>query len=244
MKINIRTMENLEKYKDLEFHVEGYPTTIEIALKLWKRQYTTFSEFHKNVILPSNSQDFEDFSKEVELVWNDIEDISVTEAFSQKNIEIRRLYFKAIGTTELFKDLKPELIHTDSISKPGKTYTEDGKEVDTMIKDDYELYKIDGARLFPEEKQEWRATRATIYAVRCWCSTTKREYWIYVPRTIGEKNNALNAIAWTVRLEYSNIKSLYRQGDVFISELTEESEGVPPYHLSSEQYVTLLKAVS
>jgi hypothetical protein len=144
----------------------------------------------------------------------------------------------------LFKDLEPELIDSDSISKPGKTYTENGEEIDTMIKDEYELYKIDGERLFPEEKLSWKTARATIYAVRCWCSTTKREYWIYVPRTVGEKNSALTAIAWTVRLEYSNIKSIYRQGDVFISELTEESEGLPPFHLSSEQYVTLLKAVS
>jgi len=98
--------------------------------------------------------------------------------------------------------------------------------------------------LFPEESSSWRTANATVYAVRCWCSTTGREYWIYVPRNIGQKGDALEAIAWTVQLTITDPEYIYRQGDVILAKYSSTSKECRPYHLTAEQYVKLLKAES
>ena len=158
--------------------------------------------------------------------------------------DLQRLCFKAIGVIELFKALEPELVHKDRIDYDNIITDSIGNQSKVATVDEYELYKIDGNKLFPEEKSEWRVANATIYAVRCWCTTTKREYWIYVPRHIGEKNNALEAIAWTIRISHTNPLYLHRQGDVVIAKLSNQSEPCAPHSLSAEEYVKLLKSAS
>jgi hypothetical protein len=113
-----------------------------------------------------------------------------------------------------------------------------------IIHDKYELYKIKGDKLFPEEKSEWRRANADIYAVRCWCTTTEREYWIYVPRHIGEMKDAIEAIAWTFQLNIGEPEALYRQGDIIIAEAGPKSKEVRPYHLDKATYLKLLKVQS
>lgn len=113
-----------------------------------------------------------------------------------------------------------------------------------IIHDKYELYKIKGDKLFPEEKSEWRRSNADIYAVRCWCTTTAREYWIYVPRNVGEMKDAIEAIAWTFQLNIGEPVALYRQGDIIIAEAGPDSKEVRPYHLDKATYLKLLKVQS
>jgi hypothetical protein len=234
----------IEKYKDVNFTVENYAVDITWAAKLWKKTYKDFPEFHAAIIAPARTASYDEFGEDMLKEWNDIPDITISEAFSEKNVEIRRLCFKAIGVIELFKALDPELIHKDRIFYDNIITDSIGVQTKIATVDVYELYKIDGNKLFPEETSEWRTDRATIYAVRCWCTTTKREYWIYVPRIVGEKNNALEAIAWTIRLEHTNPQYLHRQGDVIVTKLSDKSEPCSPRHLSAEEYVNLLKSAS
>ena len=238
-------MEQLsKKYNAVNFTVEKYAVDITWAARLWKKTYKDFPEFHAAVIAPAKSSVYDEFGEDMLAEWNDIPDITISEAFSEKNMEIRRLCFKAIGVIELFKALEPELIHKDIIDYDNIITDSIGNQSKVATGDEYELYKIDGNKLFPEEKSEWRAANATIYAVRCWCTTTKREYWIYVPRFVGEKNNAIEAIAWTIRLSHTNPKYLHRQGDVIIAKLSDKSEPCSPRNLSAEEYVKLLKSAS
>ena len=120
----------------------------------------------------------------------------------------------------------------------------DGNKYVQEIEDKYELYKIQGDKLFPEETSSWRTANATIYAVRCWCTTTGREYWIYVPRHVGEKNDAVEAIAWTAQLCIDEPEAVYRQGDIFIAKASPKSSTCSLYHLDKAQYLYLLKAQS
>lgn len=241
----VRVM-NYGTFTKYKFYIHNVELDLETALKIWKKTYETFPEFHKNIIAVAQSSSYDEFSEMVLKDWNDIPDITVAEAFSQKNLEVRRLYFKAIGTTKLFAELEPVLIDTDIIKNTGIRFKADGTQYAETINDKYELYKIDGDKLFPEETSEWRLDRATIYAVRCWCSTTGREYWIYVPKNIGERKNAIEAIAWTVRLEYpiSDVEAVYRQGDVVIAKVKENSVSCNPYNLTGKEYVKLLKFAS
>ena len=238
-------MEKLsKKYNAVHFTVNNQPVNVEWAARLWKKTYKDFPEFHAAIIAPARTGSYDEFGEDMLAEWNEIPDITISEAFSEKNIEIRRLCFKAIGVIELFKQLEPELVHKDRIDYDNLVTDSSGNQSKVATVDEYELYKIDGNKLFPEEKSEWRAANATIYAVRCWCTTTKREYWIYVPRFVGEKNNAIEAIAWTIRLSHTNPMYLHRQGDVIIAKLSDKSEPCSPRNLSAEEYVKLLKSAS
>jgi hypothetical protein len=236
---------SLEKFKEEnQFFVEGIRVDFESSMKYYKRLYKTYDNYFDNCIKDNPHQSMLDFAKIVEENWDVISEITVSEAFAEKNIEIRRLYFKAIGVIELFKELEPTLIDKQVLEKEGISWLENGTEIPTTIRDEYELYTIPGEKLFPEESSSWRVANATIYAVRCWCSTTGREYWIYVPNNIGQKNDALEAIAWTVQLNITDPEYIYRQGDVILAKYSERSEPCRPYHLSASQYVKLLKAES
>lgn len=235
--INIET-------KDLTFLVEGIKVDHDSALKIWKKTYKSFPEFHSAIIVPARHAQMDELGDYMLQMWDSIEDITATEAFALKNVEIRRLYFKAIGVAEMFSELEPELIHKTILDKQGLSWDEKDKEMSTPITDMYELYKIQGSKLFPEESSSWRQENATVYAVRCWCSTTKREYWIYVPKYIGEKGDALEAIAWTVQLNITNPAYIHRQGDVIIAKASPESKECTPYHLEASQYKSLLISAS
>jgi len=238
-------MKNLiKKYDGVHFTVENYTVDVIWAAKIWKKTYKDFPEFHAAIIAPAKSSTYDEFGENMLAEWNEIPDITVTEAFSVMNIEVRRLCFKAIGVIELFKTLNPTIVHKDIIDYNNIVTDSLGNQKKVAQVDHYELYKIDGNKLFPEETSLWRTDRATIYAVRCWCTTTNREYWIYVPKAIGEKNDALEAIAWTVIVAHTDVEYIYRQGDVIIAKLSEQSKSRMPHHLSKDEYVKLLKAAS
>lgn len=236
---------SLEKFKEEnEFFVEGVKVDFDCSMKYYKRLYKTYDNYFEACVKENAHQEMLDFAKIVEENWDTTNEITVAEAFAEKNIEIRRLYFKAIGVIDLFKELRPTLIHKQVLEKEGISWLENGTEIPITMRDEYELYSIHGERLFPEETSSWRTANATVYAVRCWCSTTGREYWIYVPRHVGEKGDALEAIAWTVQLNITKPEYIYRQGDIILAKHSEKSEPCPPYHLTAKEYVNLLKAES
>ena len=233
-----------EKQSVNEYYIATIHVDENTALKYWKKVHKNFDDFFAVVIANNAHPEMLALSKNVCDKWDSIPDVSVQEAFEEKNIEVRRLFFKAIGVSELFNQLEPKLIDTQILEKEGDSWNDENKVITVTMTDKYELYQIQGSKLFPEEKSDWRAGNATIYAVRCWCSTTNREYWIYVPKTIGEKNDALEAIAWTVQLDITEPEYIYRQGDVILAKHSSISQGCTPYHLNKEQYVKLLKAES
>ena len=91
--------------------------------------------------------------------------------------------------------------------------------------------------------------------MRCWCTTTNREYWLYVNQEAATGHrwlieskaeyDAIRAIAWTVRIDVpiSNVEKIYRQGDIVVVKIkdkTRKDNFVTPYHLSKENYLNLM----
>lgn len=217
------------------------------ALRLWKAKFETIKHFRRDVIKHSALQDLGAF---VEEVWNNIEPITVQEALIEQNMEIRRVMFDCIGVSKLFQTLAPKKLDSQVLSKIRTRWDGNNKSYQHCFEDVYELYQIDGNKLFTTTNAWQRAN--DVYAVRCWCTTTNREYWIYVPENIamGERYSSWNkeaaapdavrAIAWTIRLNISNPKRIFRQGDIIVAEESELSTTVPEYHLTKEQYLNLL----
>ena len=233
-------------YAEYKYNVANQPNfTLDEALALWKAKYPEFADFKKDVITHENLQDFSNF---VEEIWNDIKPVTVEEALKISNTEVRRTYFDCIGVVRLFKELNPTLRDRQVLTKKRTKWDEEGNDVVYEFEDVYELYEIDGKLLF--DKDRWGRTPSNVYAVRCWCTTTNREYWIYVNEeaALGESrwNNrddfdAVRAIAWTIRIDVNetDVEKLYRQGDIIVAKVRKNAKlNSWPKHLSKEGYLT------
>ena len=230
---------------------DGYDLTT--ALKLWKTKYESdYRDFKKAVITHESLNDFEEF---VSSMWPLIETVTVQDALIQDNTEDRRVYFDAIGIEKLFKSLDPKLLDKQTIKKSRTRWDDEFNEYTHEFEDVYELYEIDGEKMFVRENTWSRLD--PIFAVRCWCTTTNREYWLYVPRwaALGEqwwspqdnKPDAVRAIAWTVRLDVpiGHVEKIYRQGDIIVAKIkndfsNDNNLSALPYHLSKQDYLQLM----
>ena len=242
-------------YAKQEYIVNNRPGfKLNEALKLWKTKYQNdYRDFEKEVITHESLNDFNEF---VSSMWPLIEPVTVQDALLQENTEDRRVYFDAIGIEKLFKSLDPKLLDKQVIDKKRTKWDDDNKEYEYVFEDIYELYEIDGKKLY--NKDRWGNDPQPVFAVRCWCTTTNREYWLYVPREAAlgarwwatgeekEQPDAIRAIAWTVRVDIpeENLEKIYRQGDIIVAKIKPKAKLTEstfrPYHLDKEQYLSLM----
>jgi hypothetical protein len=227
---------------------------LNTALRLWKTKYQDdIRDFFKDVITHDQLQDFGLF---VEECWNRIEPVTVEEALAVANTEERRVYFDAIGIEKLFKSLDPKLLDRQVLKKKRQRWDDEFNEYTHEFEDVYELYEIEGTKMFDLDK--WDNAPAPIFAVRCWCTTTNREYWLYVPREAalggtwwhtsqnGGDPDAIRAIAWTVRIdvELEKVEKIYRQGDIIVVKMKDKAKTtehtIRPYHLEKNDYLSLM----
>lgn len=216
------------------------------ALSLWKAKFKEFKDFEKDVITHEGLKDFSDFVQEC---WNDIQPVTVEKALGIGNTEERRIYFDCIGVETLMKELNPTLRDRQVIKKKRTKWDDNNDPLEYEFEDVYELYEIEGKKLF--EVNKWGQEPNPVFAVRCWCTTTNREYWIYVSTFaatghswISEysipKYDAISAIAWTIRIDVIKPEKIYRQGDIIVVKKSDVSEDTSQYHLCKENYLDLM----
>lgn len=220
--------------------------TLSEALRYWKAKFETFKHFNREVITHARLEAFGAFVKEC---WESINPITVSEALLEPNMEKRRVMFDCIGVSKLFAELNPELLDKQAIEKIRIRWDAKNKPYPYEYTDIYELYRIPGEKLFIVRETDGNKPNPA-YAVRCWCTTTSREYWIYVPEEVAlgaprwkskEHNpDAVRAIAWTIRLDISLPERIYRQGDIIVAVESEDSQTIEPYHLNKQQYLDLM----
>lgn len=221
------------------------------ALRLWRTKYADIKDFDKEVIIHEGMHPFRDFVHEM---WDEIQPVTVKEALGVENAEVRRTYFDCIGVQTLFRDLEPVLRDRQVVKKKRTRWDDMNDPYDYEFEDVYELYELDGIKLF--DVDQWGRKPSTVFAVRCWCTTTNREYWIYVNEEAAtgrrpfhwadqEKPivyDAVRAIAWTIRIDVQNPERIYRQGDIIVVKIdrAKADQSVPSYHLSKEEYLNLM----
>lgn len=235
------------KYKYSVNNVTNFDFTE--TLRLWKTKYKDFDEFVKAVITHPGLYKFSDFVSEM---WDSIKPVTAEDALKVHNLEQRRVYFDCIGVESLFKQLKPKLCDRQVIKKKRMRWDDKNDPYEYEFEDVYELYEIKGENLF--KRESWQRNFTNVYAVRCWCTTTHREYWIYVSDQAATDRNpnvwmnpqmepqydAIRAIAWTVRIDVDNPEKIYRQGDIIVVKMSEQSKQTRTYHLSKEEYLQLM----
>jgi hypothetical protein len=224
---------------------EGYSLTE--ALRLWKTKYESdFRDFIRDVTPHESLHDFRDFVKDM---WESIVPVTVEEALQRSNTEDRRTYFDAIGVEKLFKQLDPTLKDRQTIKKKRTRWDDNNDPYEYEFEDVYELYEMPGNKLFTSDR--WGNQGRPVFAVRCWCTTTNREYWLYVPVEAASgtswwnienaKYDAIQAIAWTIRIDVDMPERIYRQGDIIIVKKgPNTTDNQPQRHLTKEQYLSLM----
>ena len=238
----MKTQNKFHKYKYTINNQTGFG--LSEALRLWRTKYSDIKDFDKEVIKFDGLSAFRDFVHEM---WDSVIPVTVEEALAIPNTEIRRTYFDCIGIETLFKELKPTLRNKQVIKKKRTRWDDNNDSYEHEFEDVYELYEIEGKKLY--EKDRWGQEPAPVYAVRCWCTTTNREYWLYVPReaatgvrwaTDTPEYDAIRAIAWTIRIDANNPEKIYRQGDIIVVKLTNSSDMCMPRHIGKEEYLRLM----
>ncbi|RWU08176.1 hypothetical protein [Pedobacter chitinilyticus] len=237
---------DLKQIQQASYYVSGLQGfVLSEAMRLWKTKFETLQDFQREVIIHHSLNELGNFVSEM---WETIAPITIAQALSEQNLEKRRVMFDCIGVAKLFAGLEAKLLDKTTLQKVRTRWDEENKPYRHTFEDTYELYQIDSEKLFGVQPTLRQLT--PVFAVRCWCTTTSREYWIYVPELAAlgvqrwqlkdAKPDAIRAIAWTIRIDITEPKRIYRQGDIIVVEESENSREVAPYHLNREQYLELM----
>ncbi len=171
-------------------------------------------------------------------IYDMVEAYSYEEAFKLENEQFKALVFGTIDVPEMIKNLGHKRLCTEGVELEQKKWSESGELLGVTKQNNiYEVHEVNGEKIGINEP---------LYAVRCWCTSTDKEHWLWIEDEY--KDNPLAAIASTFRFHENvipKIKELKRQGDIMLVEMTEdvepEGEIIP---LTSEQYFSLLTAQS
>lgn len=144
------------------------------------------------------------------------------EAFEIKDENFKKMVFDTINITDLIQNLGATRIKTDDIEVSRKCFDKLGNTLpNKKYHAVYETYKIDCAKLISDS--EFSDQYPFAYAVKCWCTSTNKEHWIWIQDIY--KDEPLEAIASTFRFHENvipQIKELKRQGDIMLVELNKE----------------------
>jgi hypothetical protein len=171
-------------------------------------------------------------------MYDQVEPFTYVEAFKIEDQQFRATVFGSIDVTEMIETLGAKRIATDGKHVNQKVYSESGEflghhEFDNI----YEVHEVSGEKLGLEEN---------LYALKCWCTTTNKEHWLWIEDQY--KDSPLEAVASTFRIHENlipHIKEIKRQGDILLVELNQEVEpqgDIVP--LTAEQYFGFLTAQS
>jgi len=181
---------------------------------------------------------FSNFLDEIVNGYENAKPFSFKESFTIKEREFQALVFASINIGEMIQQLGAKRIKTDGIEVTHKQYDSDGNFTGMKSYHNvYEVHEVNGEKL---------GVNGSMYVVKCWCTSTNKEHWIWIEDQY--KDDPLSAIASTFRVHKNiipYIKCLKRQGDLLLIEMNKEvhpeGEIVP---LTKEQYFKLLVAQS
>lgn len=211
----------------------------EEALRYLKGIYTNEQRFKHRFLnkiskIPELSNIFDFFKTN----YSKLEPYSYIDAFNLKNQEFQAIVFGSINISEMIENLGKTRLKIEGKLVKRKTFFKNG-DFDKISENNviYETYEISGKKLnLPNN----------IYAVKCWCTTTNKEHWLWLEEVY--KNNPLAAIASTFRFHENIIPyivEMKRQGDIMLVELSKDIEpkgNIIP--LTAEQYFKFLTAES
>ncbi len=188
-------------------------------------------------------------------IWDDIVPITFKEIALVENIEHRRIAINCLGLENLVKEVKPNMIGSETIKKKTTFVKSDGKLETINFEDTYKLFEVTGKSLGLTDREN-----RNFHYVQCKDTSTDREYLIWVDATsvyqtspnyrgwttssedYGRMITPIQAIAWTIQtnIEKGGIEKLIRQGDCVLIKKNSQSVVSSTRHLTEEEYRELL----
>ncbi len=229
--------------------IEEAPTYIEGAKFLKTKFQSNEKRFLKRFAEPLDTWlSMNDVENRVDIVtfyvdlFKKVKPFTYQEAFSIEEDEFRATVFSVINVPEMVKNLGSERVKTEGISLSNKVYNEMKGEFEIKpFEQVYELHKVNCSKLGIDNT----------YAIKCWCTSTEEEHWLWISDEQAKNGSPLEAIASTCmvyKCMIGKIKHIIRQGDVFLFEmkdgyekLTNLGEVIP---LDKDTYFGLLKSQS
>lgn len=103
--------------------------------------------------------------------YDQVEPFTYAEAFKIEDPQFRATVFGSINVSEMIETLGATRVATDGKHVNQKVYSESGEflgyhEFDNI----YEVHEVSGEKLGLEEN---------LYALKCWCTTTNKEHWLW-----------------------------------------------------------------
>lgn len=223
---NVMTLEDTED-EDVTFEYEKFDH-IEKSL-----EYFTFSK-----IKETTDYMLDMYDKVEPFTYQEAFELSNSKSKEKTTDEFQARVWESIDVREMFRNLGGDRIHTDGVETEQNFYDTEGNVVRTgTVSNVYEVYEINTKSIGGD---------GINYAVKCWCTTTNEEHWLWIEEKY--KNDPLEAIASTCRVHekwIDKLSAIKRQGDIFLFEFKEKpelgNEG-PLIPLNKDQYFGLLKA--
>ena len=150
--------------------------------------------------------------------WQSVKSYTYKDIFKIEDRNLRRFCFNYIGVSEMMQALDARKIGVDGIELNYFKYDSLGKKTPFKKHNIFEVYEAELSKI--EELRGWRNQGQKVYAVKCWCTSTEHEHWLWIESQY--KDDPLAAIASTFRIHENvipHIKCLKRQGDVLICEM-------------------------
>jgi len=178
--------------------------------------------------------------------WDAFDKYTYQEAFSIKNSNYRAALFGVISIREMMDNLPSERIKTEGEHLINRVYNETldkMEEIDYHVM--YELWHVDITKLQDPDAVE----DPIVPVIRCHCTSTNDEHWLWVPEHFknGSPLEAVASLCMYYPSMEGHIKSIIRQGDVFLFEMDKKIVPLPnedPIHMSKKSYFELLTAQS
>lgn len=206
-------------------------------LKLWKGHFGNSARFKEKMENRLNWPDTREFYNFIVENIDEAPEFSYKEVFQIENDHFQALAFSVVDVQEMMQNLNAKRHTVEGVKVERQTYDTEGNPKEVVEYDNvYEVHYVDGT---PLDVNDW------VYALRCWCTSTNEEHWIWIEDQY--KDDPIAAIASTCmvpknHLEGGYIQALKRQGDIFITEYGEEAPPEPDewVALTREQYLNLL----
>jgi len=205
------------------------------AVRYLKGLYSNKTRFEADFLSEFAPQKIFDPIREFMLEsWDDATKFTYEEAFKLTDETFQRMVFTSVDIADMMEHLGKEKVKTDGIHVSRKVFDRDGEYVEDKEYDNvYETYRINGSEL---------GLRTAVYAVRCWCTSTENEHWLWIDEQYA--SDPLAAIASTFHMHENvipHITELKRQGDIMLveldSDITPEGNSRP---LTKDEYFGLL----
>ncbi len=174
----------------MAFYTQGVAfDNLETVLKIYRKQGRS-----KDEVLSFFSSKVS--RQVIQFGYHTVPPLTTAEALCLKNAEQRMIALQCFSVDELVTNLQAQLLDSQTITKTQVRWDAHLRPYTHTYDDTYELYKIDADTL-GLERQSWY--EPAIYFVKCQCASSERMYYLYVSEQIAKQQDAIAAIAWTMR---------------------------------------------